>query len=69
MNYIVVAKKSLSTSSIGTAHRVNIEVDWDGCSTKGAVARRRDTRDGDAESKFGDEAEVTVRERSVRRRR
>ena len=38
LNDIVVAKKSLSTSSVGTAHWVNVEVDWNWCRTKRAVA-------------------------------
>ena len=48
LNHKVVAKQSLSTSSIGTAHWMNVEVDWNGCSAEGTVARRWNTRDGEA---------------------
>ena len=38
LNNIVVAKKSLSTSGVGTAHGVKVEVDWNRSGTKRAVA-------------------------------
>ena len=60
LNDKVVAKKCLSTSSVGTTHRVNVEVDWNGGRSREGSCQRRDARNGDSKTKFANEAEVTI---------
>ena len=63
----VVTSSGFESTNFLTAHWMGVEVGWDEVIAEGTRSRRRDTRNEKTKTKVAEEAEVTIRERSVRR--